>query len=100
MGPQRRGEQGYSRYETDRQLKTLKKEKADEYHPAQMVGHSNPRRERIEIGLLEYKVQRTTACAATTPTVSRVFYLSHIRYKKFMQTWLHCYITHVNFVAS
>ena len=44
--------------------------------------------ERIEIGLLQYKVQRTAPYAATTPTVSTVFH-SKPRRRNFMQTWLH-----------
>ena len=45
--------------------------------------------ERIEIRVLQYKLQGTTASAATAPTVSTVFHSSLLRYKKFMRTWLH-----------
>ena len=45
---------------------------AEKHQPTQMVGSWNPRGERIEIRVLKYKVQRTTAYAATTLTVSTV----------------------------
>ena len=47
---------------------------AEKHQPTRMVGSWNPRGERIEIRVLKYKVQRTTAYAATTPTVSTVFH--------------------------
>ena len=47
-----------------------------------------PLRERIEIRVLQYKVQRARAYTPITPTVSTVFH-SKPRYKNFMQTWLH-----------
>ena len=47
--------------------------------------HSNSWRERTEIRVLQYTVQETTVCAATTPTVSStVFHPS----ENFMHTWL------------
>ena len=42
---------------------------AEKHQPTRMVGSWNPRGERIEI-----RVQRTTAYAATTPTISTVFH--------------------------
>ena len=56
-----------------------------------------PRGERIEIRMLQYKVQRTTAYAATTPTVT-VFH-SKPRRKSFMQTWLHRTHQHAQYVS-
>ena len=48
---------------------------AEEHQPTQMVGSWNPRGERFEIRVLKYKVQRTTAYAATTLTLSTAFHL-------------------------
>ena len=97
--PPRRGKRHYSGWETDWQLKPwgererlqqtstnqhtrleveTRGEKinntAEKHQPAWKVGSWNPSGERIEIRVLQYKVQKTTAYAVTTPSVSTVLH--------------------------
>ena len=53
-----------------------KKITADEHQPAWKVGSWKPRGERNGVRALQYKVQGTTVCTYTTPTVSTVFHPS------------------------
>ena len=69
---------------------------AEKHQPTRMVSSWNPRGERIEIRVLKYKVQRTTAYAATTLTVSTVFHSK----PRCMQTWLHWTRQHAQLVQK